>query len=173
MRGHGHAGFWRRLAAFLIDSLLLNAVGFTLALLVEMVAPNDLLAQANILPVDLMIAWAYYALLESSPAQATVGKMALEIYVTDRRGDPIDFRHASIRWWAKLLSTLVLMIGWLMVAFTPQKRGLHDMVAGTLVLKRAAEPVKPAGSQAMAVPERWDGNRWVPGQSLIADERRR
>src|SRR2546429_1563516 len=120
--GHLYAGFWRRLAAWLIDTLLLGLVQLLIAALVQLLAPNDFQAQAQVLPISFYLGWAYYALLESSPAQATLGKMALGIVVTDVHGDPITFRRASIRYWAKVLSTLLFMVGWLMAAFTPTKR---------------------------------------------------
>ena len=167
LRGHPYAGFWRRLAAYLIDGLLLGAVQGTITILVQVIAPDDLRAQLNVLPVSILLAWAYFSILESSPAQATVGKMAIGIYVTDRDGDPIDFRRASIRYLAKLLSTLALMLGWLMAAFTPGKRALHDYVAGTLVLRRATVQLPLSlADEAMALGEHWDGSRWSsePGQ---------
>jgi len=166
--GHQYAGFWRRLAAYLIDGLLLGAVQVTLAIIVQ---PNDLRTQANVAPVGIVLGWAYFALMESSPAQATVGKIALGIYVTDRHGDPIDFRRASIRYWAKILSSLVLMLGWLMAAFTPGKRALHDYLAGTYVLRRATVPVRPSAADPDAVMgERWDGTRWAPEPSLLVNK---
>lgn len=131
-------------------------------------APSDLRAQVNVLPVSILVGWAYFALMESSPAQATVGKIALGIYVTDREGDPIDFRQASIRFWAKIISTLTLMLGWLMPAFTPRKRALHDILAGTLVLTRATVPLLPSpADEALAIGERWDGTRWSSDPGLI------
>ena len=169
--GHPYAGFWRRLAAYLIDGLLLGVVQVTLAMIVQLLAPNDLQAQANVAPVGILLGWAYFALLESSPAQATVGKVALGIYVTDRNGDPIEFKRASIRYWAKLISSLVLMLGWLMAAFTPGKRALHDYVAGTLVLRRSAVPVTPdVANPAAAMGEYWDGNRWSSEPSLFLNK---
>jgi uncharacterized RDD family membrane protein YckC len=164
--GHSYAGFWRRFAAYLIDSLLLGALQFTLIVIVQVIAPNDLRAQANVAPVGLVLAWAYFALMESSPAQATVGKMALDIYVTDRSGDPIDFRRASIRYWAKLVSTLVLMLGWLMAAFPPSKRALHDYLAGTHVLRRAVVPLT-FGVPDTTAGERWDGSQWSPEPGFV------
>ena len=168
MRGHRYAGFWRRLAAYLIDGLLLGGVQVTVAAAVLTVAPHDLRAQANVAPVGIVLAWAYFALFESSPLQATIGKLALDIYVTDGNGDPIDFRRASVRYWAKLASTLVLMLGWLMAAFTPEKRALHDFLAATLVLRRATVPVTPSTADHLG--EQWDGTRWsIP--SLVVDDR--
>jgi uncharacterized RDD family membrane protein YckC len=97
MRGHPYAGFWRRLAAYLIDSMVLGTVQLTLIALVATIAPHDLRAQANVVPVGIVLGWAYFSLFECSPMQATIGKLALDICVTDRNGDPIDFRRASIR----------------------------------------------------------------------------
>ena len=88
LTGHAYAGFWRRVAAYLIDSLLLGVVQALIALTVYAIAPDDLRAQANFAPVVILVGWAYFALMESSPAQATVGKLALGIYVTDRHGIP-------------------------------------------------------------------------------------
>jgi len=172
-RGHAYAGFWRRLGAYLIDGLLLGTVQATITILVYTTAPYDLRAQVNVLPVSILLAWAYYALMESSPAQATVGKIALGIYVTDREGDPIDFRRASIRFWAKVISSLALMLGWLMAAFTPRKRALHDLLAGTLVLRRATVPLLPSlADEAFAMGERWDGSRWSSDPGLVVNEPR-
>jgi uncharacterized RDD family membrane protein YckC len=173
LRGHPYAGFWRRLAAYLIDGLLVGAVQSSIAIVVHTIAPDDLRAQVNVLPVSILLAWAYFSLLESSPAQATVGKLALGIYVTDRHGDPIDFRRASIRYWAKVISTLVLMLGWLMAAFTPGKRALHDYVAGTLVLRRSTVPLLPWYADGTSgAGERWDGTGWSSEPSPLAQEPR-
>ena len=151
----------------------MGTVQVTITILVHMIAPYDLRAQVNSLPVSILLAWAYYALMESSPAQATVGKIALDIYVTDREGDPIDFRRASIRFWAKVISTMTLMLGWLMAAFTPRKRALHDYLAGTLVLRRATVPLLPSpADEVMAIGERWDGSRWSSETGLVASEPR-
>lgn len=88
-------------------------------------------------PISTLINWLYFALMESSGRQATLGKMALGIVVTDLNGDKIGFGRATGRYFAKILSGLILFIGFIMVAFTQKKQGLHDMIAGTLVVKRA------------------------------------
>src|SRR5260370_8229120 len=69
--------------------------------------------------VSAALAWAYFALFESSPMQGTVGKYALGIYVTDRHGDPIGFSRPTAPYWLKLFSTLTLILAWLMPPFTP------------------------------------------------------
>jgi len=101
--------------------------------------------------------WLYYALMESSGRQATLGKMALGIKVVDRQGGRISFARATGRYFAKILSGLILMIGYLMAGFTSRKQALHDMVAGCLVVNRSApedliqQGVKEAGMPAWAI----------------------
>ena len=76
--------------------------------------------------------------MESSRRQATLGKMALGIRVTDLDGRRVSFARASGRWFGKILSSLIFGIGYLMVAFTEKKQGLHDMIAGTRVMRSGA-----------------------------------
>ncbi len=84
----------------------------------------------------MLFVWLYYALFESSSKQATLGKMALGIVVTDIDGNRISFGRANARFWSKIISGMILGIGFLMAAFTEKKQGLHDMIAGTLVIKK-------------------------------------
>lgn len=85
--------------------------------------------------ISFVAQWLYFALLESSKMQATVGKLAIGLIVTDLNGQRISFGRATGRYFAKILSGLILLIGYIMVAFTQRKQGLHDMIANTLVYK--------------------------------------
>ena len=76
--------------------------------------------------------------MESSSNQATVGKMALGIQVTDLEGNRISFGKALGRNLAKIISALIFYIGFIMAAFTAKKQALHDMIAGTLVVKKGS-----------------------------------
>lgn len=87
--------------------------------------------------ITLGIPWLYYALMESSVKQATLGKMALGIVVTDLAGNRISFGRATGRYWAKLISALTLLAGFVMAGFTAKKQALHDMIAGCLVVTKA------------------------------------
>ena len=80
--------------------------------------------------------WLYFTLFESSSLQATPGKMALGIIVTDLSGNRISFARANGRYWGKTLTGLTLGIGWIMAGFTRKKQALHDILAGTLVVKK-------------------------------------
>jgi len=72
--------------------------------------------------------------MESSSRQATLGKMAVGIIVTDLEGNKISFGRATARHWAKVISGLTLFIGYIMTGFTAKKQALHDMIAECLVV---------------------------------------
>jgi uncharacterized RDD family membrane protein YckC len=122
-----YGGFWIRVVAAIIDGILLAIVQFILRLAIDDNTVNGL--------INTVIGWLYYAGMESSARQATVGKMALGLTVTDLSGERISFLRATGRYFAKILSAIILGIGFIMVAFTEKKQGLHDMIAGTLVVK--------------------------------------
>jgi uncharacterized RDD family membrane protein YckC len=84
----------------------------------------------------LVMPWLYFALMESSSKEGTLGKMAVGLHVTDLEGRRITFGRATGRFFSKMLSGIILGIGYIMAGFTEKKQGLHDMVAGTLVLSR-------------------------------------
>ena len=72
---------------------------------------------------------------QRSPWQATLGKKAIGIQVTDLDGERISLARALGRYFAKILSGLILYVGFFMAGWTRRKQGLHDMVAGTLVVR--------------------------------------
>lgn len=142
-----YAGFWWRVLAYFIDVIILQiavsivtgvlglGAGAGMAMLggeQQSIFTTTLLIS---LSISLVMNWLYFALMESSSMQATVGKLAVGVVVTDLEGNRISFGRATGRYFAKILSGIVLLIGYIMVAFTERKQGLHDMVAGTLVWK--------------------------------------
>jgi uncharacterized RDD family membrane protein YckC len=155
-----YAGFWRRLAAYIVDASLLVGIEIVLASSISVLEPNDFEALANVAPVSAALWWAYFAILESSPAQGTLGKIAFDMRVTDLHGDPVSFRRAFFRHFAKYLSSLIFGAGWFLAAFTPRKQALHDLVAGTLVLRKV-RVVVAAADAAPDLGDQWDGSRWV------------
>ncbi len=137
-------GFWRRVGAYLIDVILLgiaiNVVssvfgfGTTVSEFGDMSASYSYTANdAGSGAIGLLMGIAYFAGLESSSMQATLGKKALGMVVTDLSGNRISFLRAMGRYFAKIISGVILCIGYIMVAFTERRQGLHDMIAGTLV----------------------------------------
>lgn len=134
-----YAGFWRRVGAALIDALILTALSLGIALVVGTIAAPLGLESAlvNLVYGGVRVALGvlYYPILESSTAQATLGKRAVGIIVTDLEGRRISFWRAVGRELARLAAVLSLGIGYLMVAFTRRKQGLHDLLASTLVVR--------------------------------------
>lgn len=136
-----YAGFWKRFAAYFIDGIVINIamtiVGYALGVgYLNSIADAAAGRSAAYTIIDIVVFWLYFALLESSSLQATLGKMALGIIVTDLDGRRISFARATVRQLSKILSTLTLFIGWLMAGFTIKKQALHDMIAGTLVVNK-------------------------------------
>ena len=137
---HGYAGFWKRYAAALIDLVIIGVLWLGIGLFVGIVCDGA----ANPVPIvfigtaiSVIIAWLYFALFESSPNQATPGKMAVGIKVTDMDGNRISFGKASGRHFGKILSVLTVLVGYIMAAFTQKKQGLHDIVSGCLVVNKS------------------------------------
>jgi uncharacterized RDD family membrane protein YckC len=131
-----YAGFGRRLGAILIDFVLLAAAMAALGWLgLPVYQRVDYNAFGMVIVVLLL--WLYFALLESSRLQATLGKRALAIKVTTLDGGRIGFWRATLRTVAKYLSAVILMIGFIMAGFTRRRQALHDLIAGTLVVDRS------------------------------------
>ena len=140
-----YGGFWIRVGAYIIDGILLWIVQLLLgALLGVSLAESTGLAEpdaaasgaATVLTlVSTVISVAYFVVLESGPWQATLGKKALGLIVTDENGNRISWLRALGRYFAKILSAVILLIGFIMVAFTDRKQGLHDIICSTLVVK--------------------------------------
>jgi uncharacterized RDD family membrane protein YckC len=131
-----YAGFWRRLAAYLIDNILIGVVIGILIAILGAIADDAGVVIGYLIAI--VGSFAYFAWFESSEYQATVGKIALGIQVTDLEGNRVSFGKALGRTLAKILSSIILYIGFIMAAFTEKKQGLHDMIAGTLVVKKGA-----------------------------------
>jgi len=128
-----YAGFWRRVVASVTDSILLTTA---FNILMWFVFPDSLKEnQIFLFVITVIPTWLYYALLESSAKQGTLGKVILGMKVVDYNNQRISFARATGRYFSKIISAIILMIGFIMVAFTAKKQGLHDMIAGTLVIK--------------------------------------
>ncbi len=141
-----YATFWHRFAAYLVDWVLAMAIfcpvgmamGAMGAIAGQEAEAINVAVQVVTNLVSLVVTWLYYALMESSSWQGTVGKRVLGIKVTDMNGGRISFAQATGRYFGKIVSSLICLVGFIMVAFTERKQGLHDIMAGTLVLQGSA-----------------------------------
>jgi uncharacterized RDD family membrane protein YckC len=120
-----YAGFWIRALALIIDgiivftaSIILGFASFGTGIVLSIVGP-----------------WLYEALMVASTNQATLGKMALGLKVTDESGQQLSFAHATGRHFAKYLSGLPLFAGYIIAAFTERKQALHDLIVNTYVVR--------------------------------------
>ncbi|NLF58728.1 MAG: hypothetical protein GX580_13920 [Candidatus Hydrogenedens sp.] len=154
-----YAGFWRRVLAYMIDMCVLsipNLMGsffvafplmnylneiITVRILVEYQLLVYSAAQGGIsFVLFFLIAWPYFAVMESSRLQATLGKMVLGIRVTTTSGGRISVFRSIWRYFMKLFSGLLLSTGYFMAAFTARKQALHDKAARTLVIVSTPKP---------------------------------
>jgi len=140
----GHAGFFRRLAGFLVDTLILVAVVgsflwfFTYVYDYTFKSDYEIQDLAPLIDfVLLILAWGgYYIYFEGSHGSATPGKRLLHMQVCDRTGASVDYRRAALRFIGRVISTVIFGIGFLVSVFNRQRRTLHDFIAGTIVLKK-------------------------------------
>ncbi|MGH9399120.1 MAG: RDD family protein [Thermoanaerobaculia bacterium] len=138
-----YAGFWRRVAAFLLDGILI-----TVALGILGGPFGVWRGWAPRHPISLgsmglfggltqtVVTWLYFALLESSTFQATLGKQVIGIVVTDLYGRRVSFARATGRHFGKILSAITLGVGFAMSGFTARRQALHDMLAECVVIRK-------------------------------------
>ncbi len=160
-----YAGFWVRVVASLVDGLIIGIPFWIIVMVLffmfggfAMMAHQFPVTQGSAPPdpreimahmgpfffafflgwaVFVLLQWLYFAGMESSARQATIGKSVMSLRVANVEGQPISFGHATGRFFAKIVSGMVpLAIGYIMAAFTARKQALHDLIAGTLVLKK-------------------------------------
>jgi len=155
-----YAGFWLRFIALIIDTIVVQIMqSFVIIPLLVMIGlsalvplefdlsnlseddlvtliPTLISAIFSVIFLSTVIQVLYYSLMESSQHQATLGKMALGIKVTDMEGNKVDFMKAFLRNIGKILSSMIMLIGYLMAGLTEKKQALHDMLASTLVVRK-------------------------------------
>jgi uncharacterized RDD family membrane protein YckC len=142
---HEYGGFWQRFVAAIIDGIILyiaQAIIFSIFGVSLLKADPDLFAEG--IPNSWIIAYvitlgmqvAYFVYFESSEKQATLGKQAMGLVVTDIYGERITMLNAVGRYFSKIPSAMILGIGYFMQPFTQKKQALHDMIAGTLVYRK-------------------------------------
>ncbi|WP_338451882.1 RDD family protein [Niallia oryzisoli] len=161
-----YGGFWIRVAAYLIDSIIIGIPLSIISILILLVffGTSDItyliMADPTYMEsgmtdeeamsflatyfgsiivtsiVSVIIAVAYFAGLHASKWQATIGKKAVGLKVTDLNGNRISFWRGLGRYLAMSFLSGILFIGYIMVGLTEKKQGLHDLIAGTVVLKK-------------------------------------
>jgi uncharacterized RDD family membrane protein YckC len=159
-----YTGFWKRFLAFFVDAVVLVLVYCSVIYLVNRILGLPVeyspiyergisikmtkYAEDNFVSlvllysaIKLSMVYPYFALMESSRWQGTLGKALVRSKVVDSMGRRISFGRATGRFFGKILSSQTLLIGYLMVAFTKKKQALHDLLAGTFVVNNEATQV--------------------------------
>ncbi len=147
-----YAGFWRRFAAMLLDGLVLLFPGAIIRVLLglsstgfdDLESPNAMLAGSLEVAVDAL----YAAVLLSSRAGATLGMQVLGLRMVTVDGRPVSFARALGRFLAMVFTVLSLGIGYVMQVFTRRRQTLHDLIAGTVVVRVAEAPRPTADTLA-------------------------
>jgi len=138
----GHAGFWKRLVAAIIDGFavmfLAIVFGFFLGLCVLLVGLDSESKGVELISeiFGTLLMPLYFILMEASSTQSTLGKLAMGIFVCDANGNRLTIGRAALRYFSKILSALILGIGFLMAAFTENKQALHDKIANCYVMSK-------------------------------------
>ena len=119
-----YAGFWQRFMAGIIDLIILIVIEVILIFI----------------PIigwilSFFVTWLYFAIQHSSTNQATFGMRALDIKITNEKHGKIGFWRASGNFYLTVFSSLILLIGFFMIAFTSRKQGLHNLISRTLCIK--------------------------------------
>jgi uncharacterized RDD family membrane protein YckC len=144
-----YADFWMRFLAHFIDGVIHTAFSMILGMsfgvsigVLGTIAGDDgtglaePLAGLFAIAVALSFGWLYEAILLSSSYQATVGKMAVGIVVTDMEGRRLSFARATGRYFAKMVSSITFGLGYIIQPFTKNRQALHDIIVGTLVMNK-------------------------------------
>jgi uncharacterized RDD family membrane protein YckC len=129
------AGFWIRVAAFMIDIAVLTIPTLMISFFIRFTVADELAYGIESFISNTLVCWIYEAAFISSTRQGTIGKMLLGLKVVDYAGNRITFGRATGRYFSKWLSGLILCIGYMMVGWTKKKQGLHDVIADTLVIR--------------------------------------
>jgi uncharacterized RDD family membrane protein YckC len=156
-----YAGFWLRFAAFLVDRAILSVVTTFMVIpsviiiisisasLSDIQQVKDLFIEGNLMKVsmiigiiillsifNLILGWLYFSLMESSKYCGTLGKIAVGIKVTDLNGDKLTFGRATGRYFAKIITNLTFLIGYILAGITERKQALHDLISNCLVVQK-------------------------------------
>lgn len=135
-----YIGFWERFGAHIIDSIILTILSIVVFICVAVMLLVTTLDYYTSIYLSVLacfpVSYLYYAYLESSPRQGTFGKSFLGIIVTDLDGSRISFGRATVRFIGRVIESISYGLLYLIIPFTAKKRGLHDFMAGTVVVRK-------------------------------------
>ena len=150
-----YAGFWIRLAAFLLNGIIVSGLAFIVTIIVVSTRFNaeqlnsinttlratgevsgDTLWMTLVFFITLLIVTIIYSTVCIGVWGRTIGKAAFKLKVVKPDGSKVSIIRAFGRSLAYILNYCTVGLSFLAIAFTPKKRGLHDYVADTIVIKK-------------------------------------
>ncbi len=126
------AGFITRFLAWFADGVILSLAGWILSMVTGMHLFD---VRGGMFWFGDIFTFGYFIVMEAGPGQGTFGKQFLRIKVVDENGERISYRTSLIRSLSKILSAVLLLIGYFMIIFDVKKQGLHDRIAKTYVVE--------------------------------------
>lgn len=136
-----YSGFWLRFLSFIIDFAILSLMDYLILIIVLKIDYSATLKDLGFIslyshPAAIVTGWLYYSAFESSSLMATPGKLLINLKVTDLKINKLTFLNATGRYFGKILSSIILSLGFLMMVFMSKKQCLHDHLAKTIVIKK-------------------------------------
>jgi uncharacterized RDD family membrane protein YckC len=129
-----YGGFWIRFVAKVIDGIVEGGISIAITLIIGLMTQffGNKMSVFYLISYPIAIVYVTYFV---GAYGATPGKMALGLKVVRPDGERVSYLRAFARYWAELLSGLILAIGYIIAAFDGQKRALHDHICDTRVVK--------------------------------------
>ena len=123
--------FLKRFSAYMIDILILTIVTLIINFIFDKFDLFYLYTRSLIFYIIYIL---YFSIQESSSYQATFGKRILKLVVCNLNGEKISFKIALLRNFARIINDFILALGYFIIIFTKNHRGLHDYISKTLVV---------------------------------------
>jgi uncharacterized RDD family membrane protein YckC len=143
-----YGGFWIRFLAKIIDGVILSIIQWAIMIPMSILIVPSMMQSSEQFPTPEFLLFIgiqvltgitvplVYNTLLLGRFGATLGKMACRLKVVTPEGDKISYLRAFGRFFAEMVSYLILMIGYIMAAFDDEKRALHDRICSTRVVKK-------------------------------------
>ncbi|MGD9158288.1 MAG: RDD family protein [Desulfobacteraceae bacterium] len=139
-----YAGFWIRFGAYIIDSIIMTVINLILSFFISLVGfsaisqddPSKAIMVSALTSLINMIIYLGYETYFIGKWGATIGKMACGLKVVTPEGEKVTYLRAFGRYFAKIISSLILCIGFIMAGFDDEKRALHDRICSTRVISK-------------------------------------
>ena len=171
--GSQYVGFWIRLIAECIDAIIFYVIYLLMSFFLVF-TPFPLLSSLIIIVISSCLIRPFYEIFFTAKYGGTIGKLIIKCKVVDSNGNNISFLDSAARYFSKILSGLILCIGYLMIAWDVKKQGLHDKIAQTFVVQDNKSKITNNARKyiiiaaILAIACYWIYSIYIPTISIIA-----